>query len=184
MQNSESIIKAWNVQQVWHISTHEAPSVADARRPHPQNKVAPFPAFQWLCPMHVLPTMQHPPSRAMRTHCGCLGFQGFCITAHAKKVQVPSREVVTQSHVQGNLCIVIVTAEVTVVVEFICDSEGFVGVQAMTSPGGVEEGSNGGQVLTSQRVQQPFIEVEFIQQYLWMTTMKQLFKIPRNKTTI
>ena len=76
------------------------------------------------------------------------------------------------------------TAEVTVVVEFICDSEGFVGVQAMTSPGRVEEGSNGGQVLTSQRVQKPFIEVEFIQQYLWMTKMKQLFKIPRNKMTI
>ena len=72
----------------------------------------------------------------------------------------------TQGHVQGDLGVVEMAGEFTVLVWLVVHGEGFVRVEAVATPAWIEDGGDGVEVLRPQGVQQALVEAEFVQQHL------------------
>lgn len=86
--------------------------------------------------------------------------------SHITKVKVALGEVLAQRNIEGDLCVVIVVAQVQVFIHVIFDHKGLVAIQTAPPTVRVEQGGERMQVLLSKRCDEALVEAQFIQEDL------------------
>lgn len=85
---------------------------------------------------------------------------------HVTKVKVPLGEVLSQGHVEGDLCVVVVVAQVQVFVHVIFNDEGLVAVQTAPPAVRVQQGGERTQVLLAEGCDEALVEAQLVQEDL------------------
>lgn len=85
---------------------------------------------------------------------------------HVSKVKVSLREVLAQRNVQGDLCVVVVVAQVQVFIHVVFNDKGLVAVQTASAAVRVQHGRERTQVALAEGRDEALVEAQFVQEDL------------------